>query len=150
MNPPLRSKADRDALIEGLKDGTIDMIATDHAPHSAEEKAKGLEKSAFGVVGLETAFPLLYTYLVRDGIISLEKLLELMVTNPRKRFGIPLTADFTVWDLNAEYRIDPAEFVSMGKATPFAGWNVAGRCKATVCDGRMVWSETDQNGPGVK
>ena len=150
MNPPVRGREDREALIEGLTDGTIDMIVTDHAPHSAEEKSRGLEKSAFGVVGLETAFPLLYTYLVRDGIISLEKLLELMVTNPRKRFGIPLTADFTVWDLNAEYRIDPAEFVSMGKATPFAGWNVAGRCKATVCDGKPVWSETDQNGPGVK
>ena len=97
MNPPLRSAADREALVEGIKDGTIDMIATDHAPHSAEEKAKGLAGSAFGIVGLETAFPLLYTKLVKTGEISLERLIELMAINPRKRFGIPMGNDFSVW-----------------------------------------------------
>ena len=138
MNPPLRSREDREALIAGLQDGTIDMIATDHAPHSAEEKSKGLEKSAFGIVGIETAFPLLYTYLVQKGIISLEKLIELLTVNPRKRFGIPQDG-FTVWDLNAVSTVDPAEFLSMGKATPFAGWQVQGRCMATVCGGKVVY-----------
>ena len=138
MNPPLRSREDREALIAGLQDGTIDMIATDHAPHSAEEKSKGLEKSAFGIVGIETAFPLLYTYLVQKGVISLEKLIELLTVNPRKRFGI--TQDgFTVWDLNAVSAIDPKEFLSMGKATPFAGWQVQGRCMATVCGSKVVY-----------
>ena len=140
MNPPLRSKEDRDALIQGIMDGTIDMIATDHAPHSAEEKAKGLESSAFGVVGIETAFPICYTYLVKTGIITLEKLMELLVTNPRKRFDIPLGNDFSIWDLDAEYAIDPADFLSMGKATPFAGWTVQGKCMATVCDGKIVYT----------
>ena len=139
MNPPLRSKEDREALIEGLLDGTIDMIATDHAPHSAEEKGRGLEKSAFGIVGIETAFPLLYTYLVKPGILSLERLIELLTVNPRKRFGIPCGVDFTVWDLNAVSKIDPNEFLSMGKATPFAGWEVSGKCMATVCDGKTVY-----------
>ena len=139
MNPPLRSKEDREALIEGLLDGTIDMIATDHAPHSAEEKSRGLEKSAFGIVGIETAFPLLYTYLVKPGILSLERLIELLTVNPRKRFGIPCGVDFTVWDLNAVSKIDPNEFLSMGKATPFAGWEVSGKCMATVCDGKTVY-----------
>ena len=139
MNPPLRSKEDREALILGIQDGTIDMIATDHAPHSAEEKARGLEKSPFGVVGIETAFPVLYTYLVKPGIITLERLLELLTVNPRNRFRLPLGDDFTVWDLEAEYPIDPADFVSMGKATPFEGWNVQGRCLATVCDGKLVY-----------
>ena len=139
MNPPLRSKEDREALIEGLLDGTIDMIATDHAPHSAEEKGRGLEKSAFGIVGIETAFPLLYTYLVKPGILSLERLIELLTVNPRKRFGIPCGVDFTVWDLNAVSKIDPNEFLSMGKATPFAGWEVSGKCMATVCDGKVVY-----------
>ena len=139
MNPPLRSKEDREALIEGLLDGTIDMIATDHAPHSAEEKSRGLEKSAFGIVGIETAFPLLYTYLVKPGILSLERLIELLTVNPRKRFGIPCGVDFTVWDLNALSKIDPSEFLSMGKATPFAGWEVSGKCMATVCDGKVVY-----------
>ena len=139
MNPPLRSKEDREALIEGLLDGTIDMIATDHAPHSAEEKSRGLEKSAFGIVGIETAFPLLYTYLVKPGILSLERLIELLTVNPRKRFGIPCGSDFTVWDLNAVSKIDPSEFLSMGKATPFAGWEVSGKCMATVCDGKTVY-----------
>ena len=139
MNPPLRGKEDREALIEGLLDGTIDMIATDHAPHSAEEKSRGLEKSAFGIVGIETAFPLLYTYLVKPGILSLERLVALLTVNPRKRFGIPCGVDFTVWDLDAVSKIDPSEFLSMGKATPFAGWEVSGKCMATVCDGKVVY-----------
>lgn len=138
MNPPLRSREDREALIAGIQDGTIDMIATDHAPHSAEEKSRGLEKSAFGIVGIETAFPLLYTYLVQKGIISLEKLIQLLTVNPRTRFGIPQDG-FTVWDLSAVSVIDPAEFLSMGKATPFAGWQVQGKCMATVCDGKVVY-----------
>lgn len=141
MNPPLRSRADREALIEGLCDGTIDMIATDHAPHSAEEKSRGLEKSAFGVVGLETAFPVLYTKLVLPGVISLKKLVELLTVNPRRRFNIPLGVDFSIWDLNRAYTVDPAEFKSMGRATPFSGWPVQGRCMATVCGGRLVWRE---------
>ena len=141
MNPPLRSKADREALVAGILDGTIDMIATDHAPHSAEEKAKGLEKSAFGVVGIETALPILYTYLVKPGILSMERLVELLVVNPRKRFGIALGCDYSIWDLEEEYAVDPAEFLSMGKATPFAGWKVNGRCLATVCDGKLVYKK---------
>lgn len=145
MNPPLRSRADREALIEGLCDGTIDMIATDHAPHSSEEKARGLEKSAFGVVGLETAFPVLYTKLVLPGVISLKKLVELLTVNPRRRFNIPLGVDFSVWDLNNVYTVDPAEFKSMGRATPFSGWPVQGRCMATVCGGRLVWKENIEN-----
>ena len=141
MNPPLRGKDDRLALIEGIVDGTIDMIATDHAPHSAEEKARGLEKSAFGVVGLETALAAMYTHLVKPGIISLEKLTELLVDNPRKRFGLPLGLDFSVWDLSREYTVDPDEFQSMGKASPFTGMTFYGRCLLTVCDGRVVWQE---------
>ena len=139
MNPPLRSPEDREALIQGILDGTIDCIATDHAPHSAEEKAKGLEKSAFGVVGIETAFPICYTYLVKSGIITLEKLIDLLVTNPRERFGIPLGEDYTVWDLEAIGVVDPADFLSKGKATPFEGWQVCGKCIATVCDGKIVY-----------
>ena len=139
MNPPIRSKEDRDALIEGILDGTIDMIATDHAPHSAEEKSRGLEKSAFGIVGIETAFPILYTHFVRTGKMTMEHLMKLLVTNPRNRFGIPMGNDFSIWDLDAEYAIDPKEFVSMGKATPLAGWKVFGRCMATVCDGKVVY-----------
>jgi len=141
MNPPLRSREDKLALIEGIVDGTIDMIATDHAPHSAEEKAKGLEKSAFGVVGLETALAAMYTHLVKPGIISLEKLTQLLVDSPRKRFGLPLGLDFSVWDLNKEYTVDPAEFRSMGKASPFTGMTLTGRCLLTVCDGKIVWQE---------
>ena len=139
MNPPLRSKEDREALMEGILDGTIDMIATDHAPHSAEEKSKGLQKSAFGIVGIETAFPLLYTYLVKPGILSLERLVALLTVNPRKRFGIRSQGDFTLWDLEAVSRIDPADFLSMGKSTPFTGWEVSGKCMATVCDGKIVY-----------
>ena len=139
MNPPIRSEEDRKALLEGILDGTIDMLATDHAPHSEEEKGRGLEKSVFGIVGLETAFPIMYTYLVKTGIMTMERLLEIMVENPRKRFGLPLGNDFSIWDLSEEYEIDPAEFVSMGKATTFNGWKVNGRCKATVCDGKLVY-----------
>ena len=140
MNPPLRSREDREALLQGILDGTIDMIATDHAPHSPEEKAGGLEKSAFGVVGIETAFPILYTYLVKPGILSMDRLIELLVINPRKRFGIGLGCDYSIWDLDAEYAVDPGEFLSMGKATPFTGWKVSGRCMATVCDGKIVYN----------
>jgi len=139
MNPPLRSKEDRQALIEGICDGTVDMIATDHAPHSAEEKSRGLEKSAFGIVGLETAFQVLYTDLVKNNIISLTKLTELMSTEPRKRFGLPETKDFCVWDLNCKENISPENFLSKGKATPFAGKEVFGKCLLTVCDGKAVW-----------
>jgi len=139
MNPPIRSREDRDALIAGILDGTIDMIATDHAPHSAEEKGRGLEKSAFGIVGIETAFPIMYTHFVKTGKMTMEKLLQLLVTNPRERFGIPMGNDFSIWDLNAEYDIDPEEFLSMGKATPLAGWHVFGKCMATVCDGKLVY-----------
>lgn len=150
MNPPLRSKADMEALIEGICDGTIDMIATDHAPHSAEEKSRGLEKSAFGIVGLETSFPILYTHLVKKGIISLEKLIEIMSVNPRRRFGFEggviadgQPADLAVIDLDREWIIDPDDFVSMGKATPFAGWKVNGKVLMTFVDGEKVYEETD-------
>ncbi|MEE1320381.1 MAG: dihydroorotase [Acutalibacteraceae bacterium] len=145
MNPPLRGEEDRLALIEGIKDGTIDMIATDHAPHSAEEKGKGLEKSAMGIVGIETAFPILYTELVLKDIISLEKLVELLSVNPRKRFGIKggtdigESADFTVIDLDAEYEINPEEFYSMGRATPFTGKKVKGRIVHTYVGGNKVF-----------
>ena len=141
MNPPIRGEEDRNALLEGILDGTIDMLATDHAPHSAEEKSRGLEKSVFGVVGLETAFPIMYTYLVKTGIMTMERLLDVMVNNPRTRFGLPLGNDFSIWDLEAEYEVDPEEFVSLGKASTFTGWKVAGRCKATVCDGKLVYKE---------
>lgn len=147
MNPPIRGEEDRQALIEGLLDGTVDMIATDHAPHSAEEKSRGLEKSLFGIVGLETAFPVLYTHLVKTGVLSLEKLVERMSVEPARRFGIgaPLEegapADFTVFDLDKRYTIDPAEFCSMGKSSPFAGQEVFGRCLLTVCGGEIVWQE---------
>ena len=141
MNPPIRSEEDRKALVQGIVDGTIDMIATDHAPHSAEEKAKGLSGSAFGIVGIETAFPVMYTHLVLKGIITLEKLIELLAINPRKRFGIPAGDDYTVWDLNQEFTVDPAEFISMGKATPFTGWKLKGQCVMTVCDGKVVYQK---------
>ena len=143
MNPPLRDISDREALVAGILDGTIDMLATDHAPHSAEEKAKGLEKSAFGVVGLETAFPIMYTYLVKPGVMTMEQLLEVMVYAPRKRFNIPLGCDFSIWDLEKEYTVDPADFASMGKASPFTGWTVQGECVATVCDGKIVWKKSE-------
>jgi dihydroorotase len=143
MNPPLRAREDRLALLEGIQDGTVDMIATDHAPHSAEEKARGLEKSAFGVVGIETAFPLLYTYLVKTGELTLERLLELLTVNPRRRFSIPFGEDYTVWDLNQTYTVDPADFLSMGRATPFAGWNVYGKCMLTVAGGKTAYRDKE-------
>ena len=139
MNPPLRDKVDREALVAGILDGTIDMIATDHAPHSAEEKGKGLSGSAFGIVGLETAFPVLYTHLVKPGILTLEHLIDLMSIHPRKRFGIPFGNDFTVWDLEKIITVDPETFLSQGKATPFAGWDLQGQCKLTVCNGNIVY-----------
>jgi len=139
MNPPLRSEADRTALIEGIVDGTIDMIATDHAPHSSEEKSRGLEKSAFGIVGIETAFPLMYTYMVKENIISMDKLLDLLVYNPRERFGLPNGDAFSVWKLDDKYKIDPAKFISMGKATPFTDTEVFGECVATVYNGKVVY-----------
>ncbi|MBQ6259635.1 MAG: dihydroorotase [Firmicutes bacterium] len=140
MNPPIRSAEDRDALIEGIKDGTIDMIITDHAPHSAEEKAKGLEKSAFGVVGLETSFSACYTHLVKTGIITLERLAELMITRPRERFGLPLDPmDLSVWDLDEKFTVDPARFLSKGRATPFEGMELYGACYLTLHQGRTVY-----------
>ena len=139
MNPPLRDRSDREALVEGLLDGTIDMIATDHAPHSAEEKARDLAKSTMGVVGIETAFPVVYTYLVKPGLVPLETVVNALTVNPRRRFGLPMWEDFTVWDLEARYAIDPAQFLSQGRATPFAGMEVFGQCMLTVCDGKAVW-----------
>ena len=147
MNPPLRGREDRQALIEGLLDGTIDMIATDHAPHSAEEKSRGLAGSLNGIVGLETAFPILYTKLVKQGVITLEKLIELTQVHPAKRFGIGgglalgMPADLTVFDLNEEYVIDPKDFLSMGKVTPFEGERVFGKCLLTMVCGVPVWEE---------
>ena len=148
MNPPLRSRADREALIAGIIDGTIEIVATDHAPHTAEEKSRGLAGSAMGIVGLETAFPLLYKYMVLPGTISLEKLIDLMAVNPRKIFALEGgvepgdVADFTVLDLSARYDIDPETFYSKGRATPFAGWNVEGRAVLTVVGGREVFNVT--------
>ncbi|MBQ2960050.1 MAG: dihydroorotase [Oscillospiraceae bacterium] len=139
MNPPLRDKSDREALVQGILDGTIDMVATDHAPHAANEKDRGLEKSAMGVVGLETAFPVMYTHFVKTGIMSMERLMELMVKNPRERFGIELSEDYSVWDLDACYKVDPADFASMGRATPFTGMEVYGKCLMTVCGGKTVY-----------
>ena len=141
MNPPLRSREDREAILAGILDGAIDMIATDHAPHSAEEKSRGLEKSAMGVVGIETAFPLLYTYLVKTGKITLERLVELISVNPRKRFGFPETQDVSVWDLNKEYTIDPETFLSKGRATPFTGWKVFGENLMSIAGGKIVWQK---------
>ena len=148
MNPPLRDKADQEALLEGLVDGTIDMIATDHAPHSAEEKSRGLRNSLMGIVGIETAFPLLYTHLVRKGVISLDKLLELMSGAPRRRFGftdggikVGQRAELAVFDLNRCYALDPASFLSMGRSTPFAGWEVQGACVLTICGDQIAYKE---------
>ncbi len=134
MNPPLRSKEDREALVAGILDGTIDMIATDHAPHSSEEKSKGLKGSPFGVVGLESAFRAVYTRFVRTGIITMERLMELLVYAPRKRFGIPLGNEITVWDLDCEYAENPEEYSSMGRATPFEGEIFYGKNVLTVCE----------------
>lgn len=144
MNPPLRSREDKKALIEGIKDGTIDMMATDHAPHSAEEKGRGLEKSLMGVVGLETAFPVLYTELVTKNIITLDRLVELMSFKPKERFGIDTNNDFAVFDISEAYKIDPEDFLSMGRATPFAGREVFGRCLLTVHNGKVVYKAEDR------
>ena len=139
MNPPIRSESDRLALIEGLLDGTVDMIATDHAPHSEEEKSKGLKNSMMGVVGIETAFPVLYTHLVKKGIMSLEQLIYLMAIKPRERFGINSDPGFTIWDLGKDYEIDVSDFVSKGKSTPFEGMRVTGKCLLTVYDNDTVY-----------
>ncbi len=147
MNPPIRSKRDRQALIDGIKDGTIDLVATDHAPHTAEEKSKGLRGSLNGIVGLETAFPVLYTKLVKTDVISLERLIELMQVNARRRFGIGTSlevnqsADLTVFDLNEKYTIDTDSFLSMGKSTPFAGWQVFGKCLLTMVEGKIAYRD---------
>lgn len=147
MNPPLRSPEDRKALIEGIFDGTIDCIATDHAPHSHEEKSKGLFGSNMGIVGLETSFPVMYTHFVKTGMLTLEKLIALMCLNPAKRFevntGIKIgqKADFTVFDLESQYTVNTDEFLSLGRSTPFEGMKVYGRCMMTVCDGKIVWRE---------
>ncbi len=146
MNPPLRDKSDREALIEGLVDGTIDMIATDHAPHSAEEKSRGLEKSAFGIVGLETAFSVMYTHLVKNNIISLEKLIELLAKNPQERFNIKDNG-FSIWDLSDEYVVDPKNFISLGKATPFKGDKLFAQCLITVKDDNVIYMK---NSGGIK
>ena len=140
MNPPLRDKSDRFALIEGIKDGTIDMIATDHAPHGSDEKSLGLEKSSFGIVGLETAFPILYTELVIKKTITLEKLIDLMSYSPRKRFSIYSGIGFSIWDLNEKYKISSDDFLSKGRATPFEGREVFGKCIAAVCNGKISYS----------
>ncbi len=142
MNPPLRSEEDRKALIEGILDGTIDMIATDHAPHSAEEKSRGLQGSAFGIVGIETSFALMYTNLVKTGIITLEKLVGLMSENPTKRFGFERNKnDFTVFEIETPYQIDTNDFLSMGKSTPFENYTVYGKCVLTVCDGKIAYQQ---------
>ena len=139
MNPPLRSEKDRMKLLEGVLDGTVDMIATDHAPHSDEEKSRGLEKSAFGIVGLETAFPIMYSKFIKHSTMSMEKLLELMVYNPRERFSLPVNDSFTVWSLDEVYNIDPKSFKSMGRATPFKNERVFGKCVATVWGDKRVF-----------
>ena len=145
MNPPLRTAADREALIAGVLDGTIGMIATDHAPHSAEEKSRGLSRSAMGIVGLETAFASLYTRLVLAGVLPLERLVELMSLSPAARFGLRsgiregADADFTVFDPGARWTVDPDDFATLGRATPFAGWELNGKFLMTVCGGKIVW-----------
>ena len=139
MNPPIRDESDRLALVEGIIDGTIDMIATDHAPHSKEEKSLGLKDSKMGVVGLESAFSVMYTELVKTGVITMERLIELMCINPKNRFGIDDGNSYTVFDLGAEYKINPDEFLSKGRATPFEGRSVYGKCLLTVCDGKVAY-----------
>ena len=144
MNPPLRSEEDRKALTEGILDGTIDCIATDHAPHSEEEKSKGLEKSPFGITGIELAFPILYTHLVKTGVISLEKLTELVCINPRKRFGITEDPGFCVWDTEKEFFVNKKDLISMGKATPFEREKLYGECVLTVKDERVIYTTEDK------
>ena len=149
MNPPLRSSADRDALIAGLNDGTIDAIATDHAPHSPEEKSKGLEHSAMGISGLETAFPVLYTYLVMSGKVSLQRILEALTSSPRKAFGLPpvleegAAADIAIIDTRTEFTIDSSRFLSLGHSTPFEGKRVHGKVLMTLKDGVAVWKDNN-------
>ncbi len=147
MNPPIRDKSDKLALIEGILDGTVEILATDHAPHSFEEKSKGLKGSLNGIVGLETAFPVLYTHLVKKGVLTLEKLIEIMSVNPSKRFNVEneikdgATANLVVFDLNYEYTVDTNEFLSMGKSSPFNGYKVFGKCLLNVCDGKVVYKD---------
>ena len=147
MNPPIRSAADRDALVAGLQDGTIDVVATDHAPHTAEEKSRGLERSAMGVVGLETSFAVIYTKLVRQGIISLEKAVDVMAEAPRKIFNLGgglcegEAADITVFDLEKEFTVDPSTFLTKGRSTPFEGWHLQGECCLTLVDGRIAYEK---------
>ena len=147
MNPPIRGREDREALLQGLRDGTVDMVATDHAPHTAEEKSRGLAGSLMGVVGLETAFPLLYTHLVLTGELSLERLVDVLCDAPRRRFALgpslqaDAPADFTVFDLNAAAAVDPDTFLSMGRSTPFAGWPVRAKCMMTVAEGRLAYCD---------
>ncbi len=149
MNPPIRSKADQEALIQGILDGTIDCIATDHAPHTLEEKSKGLAKSNMGIVGLETAFPLLYTYFVKKGRMTLEHLIDIMANKPREIFeleggtAVGDSADFTVLDLNAKYTIDPKQFLSKGRATPFTGWEVQSKTLLTIVAGKVAYQAPD-------
>lgn len=139
MNPPIKDPEDRKAMIEGALDGTVDMIATDHAPHSAEEKSKGFEKSLNGITGLECAFPVLYTGLVRPGVMTLERLVEMMAIAPRKRFGLPMGDDYVVMDLENPYVLDSSRFLSMGKCTPFDGWTVYGKTQMTFRNGKIVY-----------
>jgi len=139
MNPPIRSVADQMALLAGIQDGTIDVIATDHAPHSAEEKSRGLEHSAFGIVGIETAFPLLYTYLVKTDMLTMNRLIELMSTRARAIMGLPMDDSWATFDLDAHYTIDPEQFVSKGHSTPFAGWPVWGKCIRNEYKGTVVY-----------
>ena len=141
MNPPIRSKKDRDALLEGIVDGTIDMLATDHAPHSAEEKSKGLVGSPFGIVGLETAFSVMYTKLVREKIIDLDKLVQIMAINPRKRFNIPLGKDYCIWDLEKQIKVNSDDWLSLGRSSPFIDETLLGECVLTVCDGKIAWNK---------
>ena len=150
MNPPLRAEEDRLALIEGIKDGTIDCIATDHAPHSAEEKSRGLEKSAFGIVGLETAFPLMYTHFVKTGVITMERLVELMSLNPARIIGLDNTNSYAYFDLDACYKIDPQNFLSMGQAMPFEGWEVYGKCVKTIVNGITVYNNSSYSPDGLE
>lgn len=145
MNPPLRGVDDRMALLAGIQDGTIDVIATDHAPHTAEEKSRGLKNSAFGIVGIECAFPLLYTYLVRTGFITLERLVELMSTRAREITGLPQGTSWATFEVETPYEINPDTFLSKGHSTPFAGWQVYGRCIETVYNGKTVFQLTSKN-----
>jgi dihydroorotase len=145
----LRSAEDREALIEGISDGTIEVLATDHAPHAAGEKSRGLEKSAFGIVGIETSFPLMYTHFVKTGRMSFDHLMEVMSKNPRQIFGfggelaVGQRADLAVFDLEKEYEIRPEEFLSMGHSTPFEGWKVCGECVMTLCRGEVAYEKTN-------